>query len=237
MLEIPSFREVGCLLSVAGDVTAAVEPLIDDVADLSPSERGLVPNAGPARLREFAAGRRAARRALACLGQAGVSILRDERGAPLWPEGVTGSISHTGEIAAAIVAPVSPALTSLGLDIEPYEPLAEDLWPTILTRREREALSDLPLPLRGLRALAVFCAKEATYKCQYPVTRAFLEFEYVEVDFDPGGEFIATISAPTWREPLRVRGQLGATSNVLAAVARTQLQRPLDAVVVPSDAK
>ena len=49
-------------------------------------------------------GRACARAALANLGQGEAVIGIDEAGAPLWPAGVVGSITHTKGYAAALVA-------------------------------------------------------------------------------------------------------------------------------------
>jgi 4'-phosphopantetheinyl transferase EntD len=61
---------------------------------LFPEEITLVARATEKRRREFTAGRECARAALAGLGLAAVPILRGYRGAPQWPDGVVGSITH-----------------------------------------------------------------------------------------------------------------------------------------------
>ena len=55
----------------------------------------------------------------------------------------------------------------------------------ILTDRERAWLDDRPHEERDALLVTLFCAKEAFYKCQHPVTARFLDFDDVEVDLRP----------------------------------------------------
>src|SRR5580692_7617313 len=66
---------------------------------------------------EFVAGRLCAREALAALGAPSTRVPRGIDGAPEWPTGFVGSISHTAELAFAAVAPAAEA-RGLGLDVE-----------------------------------------------------------------------------------------------------------------------
>jgi 4'-phosphopantetheinyl transferase EntD len=125
------------------------------------------------------------------------------------------------------------------LDLEPWVPLDEALWPSILTQREGIRIRESDPAERGLHALAIFCAKEAAYKCQYPLTRMFLEFEDVEIGLDvAAGSFTATIARqPNWARSLTLSGQLRIVGDILVTVARTHLQLPLDGLPVPSPVK
>ena len=76
---------------------------------LHPQEEELVAQAAPKRRRDFALGRACARAALSDLGQPDAVIGQGENGAPLWPAGVVGSITHTKGYAAALVAKVQQA--------------------------------------------------------------------------------------------------------------------------------
>ncbi|MEU2758298.1 MULTISPECIES: 4'-phosphopantetheinyl transferase family protein [Streptomyces] len=68
------------------------------LADLYPQEARIVERAVALRKREFATTRRCAREALARLGLPPVPILSDRHGAPRWPEGVLGSLTHCAVI-------------------------------------------------------------------------------------------------------------------------------------------
>jgi len=135
----------------------------------------------PKRRFEFAAGRRAARQALAELGLPPSAILQEADRAPIWPDGVTGSITHCDTLCIAALAP-QHLYRSLGIDIEPATPLSADLEAVIATPSERRALAALPPAHRLHMAKQIFCAKEALYKAQYPVTGMRLGFQDVELD-------------------------------------------------------
>src|SRR6266545_1189255 len=74
-------------------------------------------NAVSRRQAEFLAGRYAAELALANLGITGV-VERASNGAPLWPQGVVGSITHGGGLVAAVVGSASH-YAGIGIDAEP----------------------------------------------------------------------------------------------------------------------
>ena len=134
---------------------------------------------------EFTAGRIAARAAMADLGLPPAPVPMGPDRAPIWPEGLTGSIAHCATACIAAVTPLS-AVRSIGLDIEEATPLAPDLWDTICTPVERTWLATRPEADRGLQAKRIFSAKEALYKAQYPLTRRLLEFREVEVFHESG---------------------------------------------------
>lgn len=141
---------------------------------LWPEEQAAMTRAIPNRQREFAAGRRAARAAMAALGLPPAPIPHGPDRAPVWPEGLTGTISHGAGLCFAVVARKRD-LAGLGLDLESAIPLADDLMETICIRQER-AHHTAPLATR-----LIFCAKEATYKAQYARSRALLEFHDLAV--------------------------------------------------------
>ncbi|KAF0175548.1 MAG: phosphopantetheinyl transferase PptA [Rhodobacteraceae bacterium] len=128
----------------------------------------------PHRLAEFAAGRAAARQALAALGLPKVAIPMGADRAPIWPQGAVGSISHCAGACMA-VAGQQADFAGIGLDLEPAQPLARDLWPSIL--RPEEVAAD------GLDALRIFVAKEAAYKAQYPLSRQVFDFQILRITF------------------------------------------------------
>src|ERR1700716_1803425 len=72
-------------------------------------------HAVPNRQREFLAGRLCAAQALRCLGADSTHVGMAGDRAPVWPDGVVGSITHSGGFAAAAVAwaATSPGLASI----------------------------------------------------------------------------------------------------------------------------
>lgn len=132
----------------------------------------------PSRRAEFVAGRICARGALLALGAASTKVARGSDGAPEWPAGFVGSISHTAEYAFAAAAQVSHA-RGLGLDVERISRFETTprITRIVSTPAERERF-DFSTETLAI----VFSAKEAVYKCLYPLLRTFLEFDSVELD-------------------------------------------------------
>ena len=116
-------------------------------ATLFPEEEAAIARAVPKRRREFATGRGCARAALNRLGEPPVPILRGPQGAPLWPAGVVGSITHCDGYRAAAVARTSDIAT-VGLDAEPDKPLPRacpvDHWTGSRSQIRIDARSTVP---------------------------------------------------------------------------------------------
>lgn len=155
----------------------------DDTA-LHATERALIANAAARRRAHFAAGRLCAHAALAALGRPVEAVLRSETGAPRWPEGVVGSITHCERQAAAVVAPAL-SWRALGLDVEPLRALPADVAAYALTDRERSRFR-----VEGCApeaSLVAFSAKECVHKCLHPLLGLFLGFEEIEIAIDTRG--------------------------------------------------
>lgn len=165
-------------------------------AGLHPEEEACVARAVPARRREFTTGRLCARSALRRLGLAPAAIPKGPRGAPRWPSGVVGSITHCAGYRAAAVARTRD-LATLGIDAEPDEPLPAGVLGLISLPTERDMLAALARAHRGVcwdRLL--FSAKESVYKAWAPLTGTFLDFDGAEVTIDPAGGFVARLLVP-----------------------------------------
>lgn len=155
-----------------------------DDFELFPDEMALVANAVHSRRREFATVRQCARQALAALGCPPVPILHGPRGAPEWPPGYVGTLTHCAGFRGCAVARASTHL-SLGLDCEPNEPLPAAIWDDVLLPAEKR----LVRALSGARPSVhwdrlIFCAKEATYKTWFPVSLRWLDFDEAVVELD-----------------------------------------------------
>jgi 4'-phosphopantetheinyl transferase EntD len=90
---------------------------------LFPEERSAIAGAVEKRRREFVGARFCARSALEQLGLPAAPILPGPGGAPLWPEGVVGSITHCDGYCASAVASARGVL-AVGIDAEPAAPPA-----------------------------------------------------------------------------------------------------------------
>ncbi|ARE84123.1 4'-phosphopantetheinyl transferase Npt [Roseovarius mucosus] len=198
-----------------GLALAACDPAAE-AKGLWPIETAAIARAVPARRREFAAGRRATRAAMAILGLPPTAIAMAPDRAPLWPQGVTGTISHSAGTCMALVG-LSEHWAGLGLDLEPALPLPEDILTTICTPTERAALAQDP---SGLLSRRLFCAKEATYKAQYAQSRRLLSFHDLEITFDGSHRFSAQlqIACPPFARATRFAGHSLQAGDMLAAL-------------------
>jgi 4'-phosphopantetheinyl transferase EntD len=148
---------------------------------LTSAELQLMAHCAEKRIQDFAAGRACAHRALRELGILDFSLLAGEHREPVWPASIVGSITHTYGYGAAVVARQRD-LRSVGLDCEVIDSVDEELWSRICTPTEIERLAQLPPAERGRQAALIFAAKEAFYKCQFPLTRAWVGFEDVVIE-------------------------------------------------------
>ena len=163
----------------ACDPRTASDPLWD-------AERPAMARAVPKRVLEFAAGRTAARAAMTDIGLKPAAIPMGADRAPIWPDGMIGSIAHCNSVAIAALAPAGTA-GSIGIDIEENTPLPRDLWDTICTPRELGWLATQPDDQHATLAKHIFTAKEAIYKAQYPLTGQMIGFEDVDITLTETG--------------------------------------------------
>ena len=157
---------------------------LEDASALWPDERASAPGAAPRRLRELAAGRHCAREALGELGFAAVALPQRPDRRPAWPAGAVGSISHSGDYCAAVVARRA-GCAGIGFDAERWGRVRPEIWPRIATAPELAWLERLGADA-GRWATRLFSAKEAFYKAQYALSRSFVGF--LEAAFAPTGD-------------------------------------------------
>jgi 4'-phosphopantetheinyl transferase EntD len=150
--------------------------------------------------RASGAARMVARELMRRAGVAPQPVIKADGGMPIWPDGMVGSLAHDATIAVAALARRGDYL-SVGIDIEPAEPLDSDLLDMVATPGERAAIQDSPLHGRLL-----FAIKEAVYKAAYPLDRVFLDHHDVEVD-------LAARTA-TIRDGRTVRFAFGQSSHI-----------------------
>ncbi|HJR56967.1 MAG TPA: 4'-phosphopantetheinyl transferase superfamily protein [Rhizomicrobium sp.] len=128
-----------------------------------PEETLLMTNAVAKRQREFMLGRACARAALAPIGHGAAMLGRKADGAPLWPDGIVGSISHTDGQAVALAAR-DREFRGLGVDVERRGRVTPDLYRHIFESEERTQLEAMPASGRDALAALLFSAKEASCK-------------------------------------------------------------------------
>lgn len=166
---------------------------------LSQDEIHAVSHCSENRIRDFYAGRSCVRRALKELGIEGFSLLPAKDRQPLWPAGITGSITHTDGYSAAVVIRQG-SVRCLGVDSELISSVHEGLWPRICTPAELQGLCCCASTGRNERAALIFAAKEAFYKSQFPLTGEWVGFADVVIELerqpDGGGVFVVAPQRP-----------------------------------------
>lgn len=169
----------------------------------------------------FLAGRACARQALGTFGSSVGSIPIGDAGAPVWPSGFVGSISHTNEMAAAIVVR-SPPCAGVGLDIDDACGIDNANLLELICRPEED------LGGRGAGDAArlhhgklLFVIKEAVYKLHRPLGGAFLEFHDVRVTLYDTDRFVAELvdADKRGRAGTPITGRFACGADWFAAIA------------------
>ncbi len=176
----------------------AVETSEDaDEDSLWPAERAVIGKAVAKRRSEFTTVRACARAALAELGLPPAPILPGTRGAPGWPAGVVGSMTHCDGYRAAAVAHQRFA-ASVGIDAEPHGPLPEGVLGMIARPEELDWLAELSAGIPTVHwDRLLFSMKESVYKAWYPLTERWLDFHEASLTVTPAeGTFTARLQVP-----------------------------------------
>jgi 4'-phosphopantetheinyl transferase EntD len=173
--------------------------MFDDSAEVTlfPGEEASIAQAVDKRRYEFSTARVCARRALAELGLPAVPILPGAGGAPRWPDGVVGSMTHCHGYRAAAVA-YATDLRTIGIDAEPHDALPEGVLDAVALPQEQERLASLRASSPGTHwDRLLFSAKESTYKAWFPLAARWLGFEDADMTFDPlGNSFTVRLLVP-----------------------------------------
>src|SRR5450830_13079 len=105
---------------------------------------------------------------LALVGLTGCALPKATSGAPIWPTGVVGSLSHDSRVAVAAVGRRRD-FSALEINIEPAAPLPSELLDLVATPQERAEIGEDPYHGRLLLA-----AKEAVSKRSIRLITRFL---------------------------------------------------------------
>jgi len=177
--------------------------------DLGSNEAALVRTASASRQGDFAAGRACAHQAMAALGRPRSPVLIGESRSPVWPTGLTGSITHTTGLTIAVVAEAGLPGFGVGIDAELIGRVDAEVEPIVLSETEQKALDEMSKPDRAAAATSIFGAKEAFYKAQWPHTSSWVGFHDVtaslegsEVVLEPNSD-LGALSLISW--PIRAQ--------------------------------
>lgn len=161
---------------------------------LYPEEVEDIQRAVQERRQEFLTGRLCARGALARIGIPRFPLRVGEDRAPVWPEGVVGSITHAMGYCGVALARRG-RIVGIGLDAETSDGLATDLWPMILTQEERLWIGEQATGEQGRLAKLIFSAKECFYKSLHGLRKGWLDFHDLTVRLDlDRGEFAGILA-------------------------------------------
>lgn len=164
----------------------------DGAADLAPAEAVLGRGAAPSRLDDLRRGRMAARLALRTLGASETTVLREPDGAPVFPDGFVGSISHTAGRALAAVGRAEQ-VGGLGVDVETIERGAQEDLADFIPLAERQAFATRFGLSEDAAAIARFSLSESVYKAASVHLRRWINFD--EYRFHPERNRRIAISA------------------------------------------
>jgi 4'-phosphopantetheinyl transferase EntD len=169
---------------------------------LFPEEASAIAGAAPGRRQSFTTARSCARRALAQLGAAPVAIPVGAHGAPHWPAGTVGSITHCDGYRAAVVGRTSEVI-GLGIDAEPCTALAQGVLRRIASEQERASVAELSrFAPETPWGLLLFSAKESVFKACHPLLAhelagEQLAFKQLPIELDAvSGAFTAQLEVP-----------------------------------------
>jgi 4'-phosphopantetheinyl transferase EntD len=116
------------------------------------------------------------------LGHPEVAVGRGSAGEPCWPADLVGAISHSGDIAIAIVGRKAE-YAGLGVDIEQLGRGMSQAAARIVCLPNEMGWVDLASG--STRLTMLFSAKEAVFKATYPIERVRLWFTDAELAWRP----------------------------------------------------
>ena len=129
------------------------------------------------RKEHYRSGRICAGEVLSKLGTLGQPVLRDpQTREPLWPEGISGAITHSGKWAAAAAGKTSD-VSGIGIDLEDLERQVDSrISRHVCIPEEQKWLQECGEDFLEQNLKIIFSAKESIFKAFFPYTRTFLHF-------------------------------------------------------------
>ena len=129
------------------------------------------------RKEHYRSGRICAGEVLSKLGTIGQPVLRDpQTREPLWPEGISGAITHSGKWAAAAAGKTSDVL-GIGIDLEDLERQVDSrISRHVCLPEEQKWLQECGEDFLEQNLKIIFSAKESIFKAFFPYTRTYLHF-------------------------------------------------------------
>lgn len=132
------------------------------------------------RLSQFSAGRYLAKKVLSVLDIESDSISKSPSGAPEWPQGIVGSISHTDSYCLCAIAN-QPTVRSLGIDLERTGQLSIEDAHLFMSDNELNEIKSANNP--SLMLTVAFSIRESVYKCLNPIYNKWIDYTDAKVEF------------------------------------------------------
>jgi phosphopantetheine--protein transferase-like protein len=162
--------------------------------------------------------------AMAELGHSPCGIPSGPDRAPVWPLGLVGSITHSTDFCAAVVAR-SDCFRTVGIDAEPIDAIPAELVEEILRPDEASEFNSKARPDGADWPTLYFCLKEAAYKALQALPGARdVGWQHLEVERETEGRPTLILLGPA-RElaerfgPLRIELSLSHSEMTAGAVA------------------
>ena len=129
------------------------------------------------RKEHYRSGRICAGEVLSKLGTLGQPVLRDpQTREPLWPEGISGAITHSGNWAAAAAGKTSE-VSGIGIDLEDLEKQVDSrISRHVCIPEEKKWLQECGEDFLEQYLKIIFSAKESIFKAFFPYSRTYLHF-------------------------------------------------------------
>ena len=129
------------------------------------------------RKEHYRSGRICAGEVLSKLGTLGQPVLRDpQTREPLWPEGISGAITHSGNWAAAAAGKTSE-VSGIGIDLEDLERQVDSrISRHVCIPEEQKWLQECGEDFLEQYLKIIFSAKESIFKAFFPYSRTYLHF-------------------------------------------------------------
>ena len=161
--------------------------ITDKLPSIYQQEYQLLALASAKRQSEFAWGRYHAHCALHSLAVDQTPIGRTSVGLPKWPSGICGSITHTRHYCVAAVAKTD-CYASIGIDIERVDRVNKKHWPRLFSHEQIKNLEYAGQDQSHLAGI-FFSAKEAFYKCAFPLDRQPLIWSAIDIGLPRSSRF------------------------------------------------
>ncbi|WP_168798074.1 4'-phosphopantetheinyl transferase family protein [Pacificoceanicola onchidii] len=156
-----------------------------DALDITFPER--LSRAVDKRRAEYLAGRTLARLAQESLGHAPAQIPSADSRAPLWPDHLTGSISHARGHVACLLLPAAEGHPGIDIEAIATGSALEAITKTALCGVDGDHLTAAPLPYSQAATL-LFSAKETLFKALHPTVQRFFGFTAATLTAPPAGQ-------------------------------------------------